>query len=344
MQAVVPGRLGQGAVVRVAGRLAGSTILRTVVRRILQAVPVMFGVTFLTYALMNLLPGGAAVALAGEGATQQRINAIRIELHLNEPFLTRYWHWLSAAVTGNLGNSLSSGQPVMHTLASRLPVTAELVFISLLVSLVLAVPLALLAAHRPNGIIDRVTTGISITGLALPNFVFGIVLILIFAVHLKLLPAIGYVPLGKGLWPNLRTMILPATALGFPLFSTYLRVLRADLIDQLYGEDYVVTARAKGLSPRRILTSHALRNSLFSLITLVGLNLGVLMGGTVLIEQIFGVPGIGQELITAITLEDVTAAEAVVVILALAVVVASILTDLSYALLDPRIRHGRDRA
>jgi peptide/nickel transport system permease protein len=321
-----------------------SNAARMVVRRVLQGIPVMFGVTFLTYALMNLLPGGAAVALAGEGATQQRINEIKIELHLNEPFLTRYWHWLSHAVTGNLGNSLSSGQPVMHTLGSRIPVTAELVFISLIVSLLLAVPLALLAAYRPNGIVDRLTTYVSIAGLAMPNFVFGIVLILIFAVHLKLLPAIGYVPLGHGLWLNLRSLILPAAALGLPLFSTYLRVLRADLIDQLYGQDYIVTARAKGLTPRRILTSHAMRNSLFGLITLVGLNLGVLMGGTVLIEQIFGVPGVGQELITAITLEDVTAAEAVVVILALAVVVTSILTDLSYALLDPRIRHGRDRA
>jgi peptide/nickel transport system permease protein len=314
-----------------------STTVRLVVRRVLQAIPVMIGVTFLTYALVNLLPGGAATALAGEGATQQRINEINIELHLNQPFLVRYWHWLWDAVRGNLGNSLSSGQPVTHTLASRIPVTVELVLLSLIVSLLLAVPLALLAAYKPNGFIDRLTTYLSIGGLAMPNFVFGIVLILIFAVHLKVLPAIGFVSLSHGIWPNLRTMILPAAALGLPLFCTYLRVLRADLIDQLYGEDYIVTARAKGISARQVLTRHALRNSAFGLITLVGLNLGALMGGTVLIEQIFGLPGLGQELITAITLEDVTAAEAVVVILALAVVITSILTDLSYALLDPRV-------
>lgn len=315
---------------------------RAITRRVLQAVPVLLGVTFMTYALMNLLPGGAAVALAGEGATQQRIDAIKVELHLNQPFLVRYWHWLTGAVTGHLGNSLSSGQPVSHTLVSRLPVTAELVLLALAVALLLAVPLAILGARRPNGIVDRLATYTSVAGLAMPNFVFGIVLILIFAVRLRWLPAIGFVPLGHGLWPNLRTMILPVAALALPLFATFLRVLRADLIDQMFGQEYIVTARAKGLSRRRILTVHALRNSVFSLITLVGLNLGVLMGGTVLIEEIFGVPGIGQAMITAITLQDVTTAEAVVVIIALAVVVTSLLTDLTYALLDPRIRYGRD--
>lgn len=323
-------------------RIRDSATAQAVLRRLGQAILVMVGVTFMTYALMNLLPGGAAVALAGEGATQQRINEIKIELHLNEPFLVRYWHWLRGAVTGHLGNSLSSGQPVSHTIASRIPVTAELVILALAVALILCVPIAVIGASKPNGIVDRLATYLSIGGLAMPNFVFGIVLILIFAVHLRWLPAIGFQPLSHGLWRNLRTMILPVAALALPLFATFLRVLRADLIDQMYGQDYIVTARAKGLSRRRILTVHALRNSVFGLITLVGLNLGVLMGGTVLIEEIFGVPGIGQAMITAITLQDVTTAEAVVVIIALAVVVTSLLTDLTYALLDPRIRYGRD--
>lgn len=323
-------------------RIQRSAAARAVFRRVLQAIPVIWGVTFLTYALMNLLPGGAAVALAGPGATPQRINQIKVELHLNQPFLTRYWHWLSHAVRGNLGSSLASGQPVSHTLVQRLPVTGELVLLALAVSVLFAIPVAIIGANKPNGIFDRVATAISVAGLAMPNFVFGIVLILIFAVHFKWLPSTGFVSLGNGLWPNLRTMILPTAALALPLFATFVRVLRADLIDQLFGQDYITTARAKGLPRWRIMTVHAFRNGLFSLITLVGLNLGVLMGGTVLVEQIFSVPGIGQAMITAITLQDVTTAEAVVVILALAVVVTSLLTDLSYALLDPRIRYGNN--
>ncbi|MBO0692793.1 MAG: ABC transporter permease [Acidimicrobiaceae bacterium] len=322
--------------------IRNSGTAQAVVRRLGQIVLVMFGVTFMTYALMNLLPGGAAIALAGPNPTQERINEIRAQLHLDQPFLVRYWHWLRGAATGHLGNSLSSGQPVSHTIASRIPVTAELVILALIAALVLCVPIAILGANRPNGIADRLATYLSVAGLAMPNFVFGLVLILIFAVRLRWLPATGFVPLSHGILRNLRTMILPVAALTLPLFSTFLRVLRADLIDQMFGQDYVVTARSKGLTHRRILTVHALRNSLFSLITLVGLNLGVLMGGTVLIEEIFGVPGVGQAMITAITLQDVTTAEAVVLVIALAVVVTSVLTDVTYAFLDPRVRYGRD--
>ena len=326
----------------VLNRIGNSATVLAVLKRLGQVIVVLVGVTFMTFALMNLLPGGAAIALAGPNATEERINQIRLELHLNEPFLTRYWHWLSRAATGNFGNSLSSGQPVSHALASRIPVTVELVILALAVALLLAVPIAILGASRPNGIFDRFATYLSVAGLAMPNFVFGLVLILIFAVRLHWLPALGYVPLSQSVPKNLRSMILPVAALALPLFATFLRVLRADLIDQMYGQDYIVTARAKGLSGRRILTVHALRNSLFSLITLVGLNLGVLMGGTVLIEEIFGVPGVGQAMITAISLQDVTTAEAVVVIIALAVVVTSLMTDLTYAFLDPRVRHGSD--
>lgn len=323
------------------GPLGTSPVLRMTLRRLVHSIPVIIGVTFLTFSLMNLLPGGTALALAGPGATKEQIQKLAAELHLNQPFFTRYWHWLSGAATGNLGHSLANGQPVSQIIGARLPVTVELVFVAMGVSVLLAVPMALLAAARPNGVVDRVTTYISVGGIALPNFVLGLMLILIFAVHLKVLPAIGYASLSNGVWPNLRTIILPCAALGFPLFCAYLRVLRGDLIDQMRGQEYIVTARAKGAPHRRVLTIHALRNSFFSLLTLVGLNLGVLMGGTVLIEQIFGVPGVGQALVTAITMQDATTVEAIVLVLALAVVASSFLTDLAYALLDPRIRNDR---
>lgn len=316
-------------------------LVRIVVRRVLQALLVILGVTFFTFALMNLLPGGAAIALAGPGASKADIEKLTVELKLNQPFFERYWHWLAGAVQGNLGNSLANGRPVSQILAARVPVTFELVLIALVVSLILVIPLAVLAASKPNGVVDRISSYVSITGLAVPNFILGIILVLIFAVHLGWVPAFGYKSLGTGLVPNVKSLILPATALGVPLSCTYLRVLRGDLIDQLNGQDYIVTARAKGLRRWRILLVHALRNSLFGLLTLVGLNLGVLMGGTVLIEEIFGVPGVGQELITAISLQDVIAVEAMVVVLSLAVVLASVLTDIVYDLLDPRIRYGR---
>jgi len=300
----------------------------------------MWGVTLLTFGLMNLLPGGAATALAGPGATRQQIHEIAVRLHLNEPFVVRYLHWLGGAITGHLGNSLANGQPVSAILVQRLPVTAEMVGIAMVASVILAVPLAILAVYHPRGITDRLSILLAISGLSIPGFVLGIILILVVAVHWRLLPPIGFTPLAAGLWPNLRTLILPTATLGFPLFCLYTRVLRADLLDQLNSEDYIVTAIAKGLSPMQVLVRHAFRNSLFNFLTLVGLNLGVLIGGTVLIEQIFDVPGMGQELIQAIQDQDVIVVEAIVVVLALAVVITSLLTDLVYSVLDPRIRYG----
>jgi peptide/nickel transport system permease protein len=321
--------------------MARSPSLRIVSKRLLQAIPVIWGVTFLTFAMMNLLPGGSAVALAGIGATKADVQALANRLHLNEPFWTRYFHWLGGAVTGHLGASLANGQPVSSILAARLPVTAELVCFALILSVIFAILVAVLAVRRPHGIADRLSMLVCMIGLSIPGFVLGLILILIFADRLKILPAIGFVPISDGVWPNVRSLILPAVTLAFGLFCGYTRVLRADLLDQMTGEDYIVTARGKGIAPRQVLIRHGLRNSMFGLLTLVGLNLGVLIGGTVLIEQIFAIPGMGQELIQSVQSEDVVVVEAIVVVLSLAVVAASLLTDLLYMVLDPRIRYGR---
>lgn len=310
-------------------------------RRVLQGIPVMVGVTFLTFTLMNLLPGGSATALAGPGATPAEIHRLSIKLHLNLPFFTRYWDWITGAITGNFGKSLANGEPVSQLLASRVPITGELILFAMLASLVLAIPVAVIAANRPNGAFDRASGYVSMSGLAVPNFVLALVLILIFAVKLQVLPAIGFSAISSGILGNLQTMVLPAAALGVPLFCSYQRVLRADLIEQLQSEDYVVAATAKGISRARVLVGHALPNALFSVLTLVGLNLGVLIGGTVLIEEIFGLPGIGQALIVAINNQDVPVVEGIVAVLALAVVVANLLTDVAYTVIDPRIRYGR---
>ena len=299
------------------------------------------GVSLLVFSLMNLLPGGSAAAVAPAGSTKAQIAAVAHRLHLDEPFWSRYWHWVTEALSGNLGTSLASGQNVAAIIRSRLPVTAEMVGLALILAIVVSIPLAVLAVRRPRGVIDRLCIVVCMCGLSIPGFVLGLIAILIFAVKLRWLPAIGFVPISGGIWPNLKTVILPSSTLGFTLMCNYTRVLRADLADQLNTEDYVITARAKGVRPAQILIRHVLRNSMFSFITLVGLNLGFLIGGTVLIEQIFAIPGMGQELVQSIQIEDVPVVESIAVLLSVTVVAASLATDLLYAVLDPRIRYGR---
>jgi peptide/nickel transport system permease protein len=220
-------------------------------------------------------------------------------------------------------------------------VTAELLGYAFVVSIVLAVGLAVLAARRPNGIADRFSVVASMTGLSVAPYVLSVVLVYLFAVKLGWFPAIGYTSLTADPAANLRSLTLPAAAIGFPLFSVYTRLLRADIVEQMQREDYVVTARAKGVPPWQILLRHALPNSLFGLITLVGLNLGALVGAVAIIEPIFSLPGYGAILISSITNHDVPIVEGIVLVFAVVVVLGNLLADLLYAVLDPRIRYER---
>jgi peptide/nickel transport system permease protein len=321
-------------------RVTGSPALRLVGKRLLMAIPIMLGVTILTFWVLSLIPGNAAQQLLGAEATPEDVAQLEEQLGLNESGVSRYLSWLGNALQGDLGNSLVSRQPVSEILADRLLVTGELVFLAFVVSLVLAVPVALLAAHKPNGLMDRISMMISTLGLSVANYVLALLLVLVFAVTLGWLPAIGFVPLSDGLWANLKTMILPSAAIGLPLFCFYTRFLRGDLVDQLQQEEYVTTARAKGIGSWQVLLRHAFRNSSFGLITVVGLNLGALIGGTVIIEQIFALPGVGQMLLQAINTRDFVVVQAAVVVFALVAVLANLFVDLMYAVLDPRIRYG----
>jgi len=310
-------------------------------RRLLAAIPVLWGVTFLTYVVMNLLPGDAAQELLGANATPAQVHQLKIELHLNEPFWVRYGGWLDGLLHGNLGTSLASRENVTSILGQRLPVTAELLIYAFAGSIVFAVGLAVLAARKPNGIADRISMVVSMTGLSVAPYVLALVLIYIFAVRLQWFPAIGYTSLTQNPGANIRSLTLPAIAIGFPLFSVYTRLLRADIVEQMQREDYIVTARAKGVPPWRVLIRHALPNSLFGLITLVALNLGTLVGAAAIIEPIFSLPGVGAILIQSITDHDVPVVEGIVVVFAVVVVLAGLLADLLYATLDPRIRYER---
>lgn len=326
---------------RATSGLATSETVRVILRRIGAAIPVLWGVTFLTFCLMNLLPGDAAQQLLGANATPAQVERLAAKLHLNEPFFTRYWHWFTGVLKGDFGHSLMSGQPVTSIFAQRLPVTVELAVYAFVLSIGFAVPIALLAARRRGRPLDHLVTVVTTTGFAIPNFVLALLLIIVFAVTLQILPATGYVAITANFWRNIRYMTMPAVSLGFTLFCLYTRLLRGDIVDQLLGQDYVITARAKGASQWRILIRHVLRNSVFGLITVVALNIGALAGGTVIIEQIFGLPGMGSELLLAINNRDVVTVEASVLLVAVVVVVANLAADLLYAVLDPRVRYGR---
>jgi peptide/nickel transport system permease protein len=322
-------------------RLITAPALRVVARRVLAAIPVLWGVTLLTFIVMNSLPGDAGQELLGANATPAEVHQLDLKLGLTKPFLTRYGDWLHGAVTGNLGISLSSGQHVRSILTQDLPVTFELIAYAFLLSVILAVPLALVSARRPNGIADRLTMLVSMAGLSVANYVLALVLVYVFAVKLAILPAIGFVPISQGFGANIRSLTLPAVSIAFPLLCFYTRLLRADLLEQVNGEDYVVTATAKGIGPWRVLVRHALRNSLIGLLTIVALNLGTLLGATVIIEQIFSLPGIGQELLQAISNRDVPVVEGIVLVFAVVVVLANLVADILYSVIDPRIRYGR---
>jgi peptide/nickel transport system permease protein len=329
---------GAGLASGLGGRVLRSSLLRLVVRRLLTAIPVVWGVTFLSFTVLNLLPGDAAQALLGADATPAEVAALGRQLHLDQPFFTRYGNWLAGALSGHLGSSLGSGQPVTTILAQRLPVTFELILYAFVISLLIAVPVATMAARKPGGIFDGIATFIALVGLSIAPYVLALLLILLFAVRLSWFPALGWTPLSGGLGANLRSLTLPALSLGFPIGCFYTRLLRADVIEQL-NEDYVTTAQAKGLPQWRVLLRHATPNSMFGLITVVALNVGTLLGGTVIVEQIFGLPGVGEELFQAIQTRDFPVLEGTVVVFAVVVVVIGLLADLLYAVLDPRIRY-----
>jgi peptide/nickel transport system permease protein len=319
--------------------IVGNQAVRVVGIRLLQSIPILLVATFLTFALLNLLPGSTAAALLGDGASEEQIRALEERLNLDLPFWERYWNWLSAAFTGNLGESLVNQQPVTAVVLDRLWVSLSLIAMSITLAVTTAILFATVSAKKPGGIIDRIFTFISTIGQSIPTFVFSLVMVLIFAVTLGLVPAIGYVPFEENPAGWFNSMLLPVISMSFPLWAIFCRMLRADLIDQMNSEDYVQTARAKGANGWIVLVRHVLRNSIFGLLTLVGLQMGALIGSTAIIESIFGLPGIGRELLNAIHYKDIPMVCGIVVVMVIITVLANLIVDLLYAVLDPRIRH-----
>ncbi|SDX41633.1 peptide/nickel transport system permease protein [Albimonas donghaensis] len=316
--------------------------MRYLFRRFQRLVVVMVSVTFLTFLLVNVLPGDVAYEMAGMDSSEEEVQAIRDELGLDRNVVLRYLDWAGGILTGDWGASFINKEEVWHALAQRFPVSLELMLLAQLIALSLAVPMGLISAYRPGGRADRVIGTLAFASVSMPSFMTAILLIFFFSLHLGWLPATGYEPLSAGLWENLRPMILPALALGLVEWTVLMRTLRAEMIGVLQ-ENYIALARAKGMSDARILLVHALRPSSFSMITLLGLQVGRLMGGSIIIEQIFGIPGIGRLLVHAVNTRDFIMIQGCVTLFAIAFVTANFLVDIAYAWLDPRVRLERAR-
>jgi peptide/nickel transport system permease protein len=255
----------------------------------------------------------------------------------------RYFDWLGSALSGDLGRSYRNGEPVVQAIIDRLPVSLQLMVMAQVIALGIAIPVALLSVRRPGGLFDRISASAAFGFLAMPNFMLGIVLIYLFSVSFDLLPATGFTPMSEGLWDNLESMILPSLTLGLIEWTVLMRVLRSDLLTTL-KEDFILLARAKGLPPWRVLLQHALRPSSFTLITILGLNIGGLIGGAVIVEQIFALPGVGRLLLGGIFNRDLILVQGTVAFIAVGFVVINFLVDMLYAVLDPRVRHVRFRS
>lgn len=311
-------------------------------RQLLRLAAVLLCVTLLTYLIVNILPGDVAFVILGTLATPQDIAGLRADLGLDRPMLVRYFDWLGSALSGDLGRSYRNGEPVAQAIADRLPVSLQLMVMAQIIALGIAVPAALLSVRRPGGLLDRISASAAFGFLAVPNFMLGIVLIYLFSVSFDLLPATGYTQMSESLWGNLESMILPALTLGLIEWTVLMRVLRSDLLTTL-KEDFILLARAKGLPPWRVLLQHALRPSSFTLITILGLNVGGLIGGAVIVEQIFALPGVGRLLLGGIFNRDLILVQGTVSFIAAGFVVINFLVDMLYAVLDPRVRHVRFR-
>jgi peptide/nickel transport system permease protein len=307
-------------------------------RRLFLVAYTVLVVSVLVFAITQVLPADAAVTLLGENATPEALAAVRDRLGLNDPIWLQYWHWLTAALTGDFGHSMRTGQPVAPMMLTALSRSLLLALLSILLMLAVAVPLGLWAALRQGKAADLVTGFISYIGVSLPEFVTATLLLIVLADWLQWLPATGYVPPGEDFWDSMAHLVLPVLTVSVIMVAHVSRMVRSETIDVLHS-DYIRAARLKGLSPRSVLLRHVLRNALLPVITIVALDVGYLLGGIIVVEEIFALPGIGRQLIVAITARDLPAIQAGALVMAVTYAVASTLADIAYALLDRRIRY-----
>lgn len=312
-------------------------MIQFVGRRLIATVPLLFFVSLVVFSFVHVLPGDPAVLFLGEEADAETAARFRARLGFDRPLVTQYVEWLSRAVRGDLGRSLRTNQPVTEAILQRLPVTLELLGAALLVSLTIAIPMGIVSAVKRNSGVDLLSTLFALAGFSMPNFWLGLMLIYVFALVLRWLPPSGFVPLVSAPGDNLRSLILPAITLGTALAALVTRQLRSGMLEVL-RQDYVRTAQAKGLSQRIVVGKHALKNALIAVVTVIGLQVGALLGNTIITESLFALPGVGRLLIDAVFSRDFFIVQGGILFLALGYVVSNLAVDVLYSYLDPRIR------
>lgn len=308
-------------------------------RRLVFLVGTLFGASIITFVLVNVLPGDVAVMILGTSGSQEQVEVLRQQLGLNRPLYIRYLDWIIGVVQGDLGQSLRFGDPVALLIAQRFPASAFLAFTALTIAIIVAIPMGIVAAVERNTWKDFLTSIAAFTGISLPNFFWGMVLILLLAKYLSVLPPSGYVSPFEDLSAAFAHVLLPAGALGFSLMAHITRMTRSSLIEELRS-GYIELAKMKGLSNRRIVLRHALRNAFLPVLTVIGFQLGFLFGGIIIIEQLFAYPGLGRLAFNALLNRDVPLIQGAVLTIAVVFMTSNLIVDLLYAVVDPRVTSG----
>ncbi|KMO36885.1 ABC transporter permease [Methylobacterium aquaticum] len=313
-------------------------MLPFILRRTLATIPVMAVVALFVFSLLYIAPGDPAALIAGDQATPADIERIRQSLGLDRPFLFRFGEWTWNILRGDLGTSIFTSLPVTRLIAQRVEPTLSLMAVTLLLAIAVAVPMGVLAAWTAGSWVDRTVMALAVLGFSVPIFVIGYLLAYVFALELEILPVQGYAPVADGLWPWLRHLLLPALSLGLIYIALIARVTRATMLEVL-TQDYITTARAKGQNERKILFVHALKNAAVPIVTVIGLGIALLIGGAVVTESVFVIPGLGRLTVDAILRRDYPVIQGVVLVFSLTYVLVNLAVDLVYVLVDPRIRY-----
>ena len=308
-------------------------------KRLLSMIPVLFLVSLVVFYIIHLTPGDPALVMLGEEATPEMVTALRHQLGLDQPLPVQYGTWLSRVVQGDLGRSIRSNKLVSQDIVSRLPVTIELTVLAMLIALAIAIPTGIISATRRNSKSDLLVTTIALLGVSMPNFFLAILLIFVFSLYLRWLPPIGYTPVEQNVVENLRGMILPSITLGAATAAVIARLTRSSLLEVL-NQEYIRTARAKGLSERIVILGHAMKNAMIPVVTICGLQIGGLLGGAIITETLFVLPGVGSLAVNAIFSRDFPVVQGDVLFLAVMFMLTNLVVDVMYGFLDPRIRYA----
>jgi peptide/nickel transport system permease protein len=311
-----------------------------IIRRLIQSLFIIWGCATLVFFMLRAIPGDPVIQMLGPEYTPEAAVALRTKLGLDQPLHVQYVRWLGNVLRGDLGGSIASGETVADAIKSGLPKTLSLAALSFLIATAIALPTGIVAALKRNSAFDYIASMVAFVGVSMPSFWFGIILILIFAENLRWLPAIGYSEIGEdGVWAWLQRLILPSLAIGAGYSAILMRFVRAGLLEVL-GSDYVRTARAKGVRERAVVLRHALRNALIPVVTVIGIQLALLLSGTVVVETVFSIRGIGRILVGAIFDRDYPIVQGVILLIAVIFVLANLIVDVVYTFLDPRIHYS----